>query len=338
MYHENWDRPKVTENNAIRLLTDYVAWKYMDIDIMKLKDECTYELKFIDDEELIFNQIFMWLVFQRRDPYTGKLAVEEFVEKYVKDNKDLATKMMKIRNITKDVFLILGNKGDVVFLKDSNNKRFNVRVFPKHQSALYTVGRRVSVRIYPWGKDQYRFASISKLMVKRDDEIKRERGMVTPDVFMNWNEKDFKQDAESIIINTNSSLQSILNKFPSEWIDAICVNLGIKKIGKKNEKVNKIIATLVAPTTLQDIIKTLPNTSLQVLKIVKQNDGVMRYNELVKRYNGDDFSLWWKKNPPKTPIGILRIRGLLMVGKIPKGERLYKTAIIPKELIKILDI
>ena len=31
------------------------------------------------------------------------------------------------------------------------------------------------------------------------------------------------------------------------------------------------------------------------------------------------------------------IHGLLMVGKIPKGERLYKTAIIPKELMEYLD-
>ena len=58
--------------------------------------------------------------------------------------------------------------------------------------------------------------------MKSDEERVRDMGLITPDAAMDWYEKKFKEDAESIIISTrNSSLQSILNKLPSEWINAI---------------------------------------------------------------------------------------------------------------------
>ncbi|MDN5845003.1 MAG: hypothetical protein L0H53_01875 [Candidatus Nitrosocosmicus sp.] len=91
---------------------------------------------------------------------------------------------------------------------------------------------------------------------------------------------------------------------------------------------------LLVPSRLQDIIRALPKNSFEALELVKQNGGIMRYSKIVKRFGGDDFGLWWEENPPKTPIGILRIHGLLMVGKIPKGERLFKTAMIPKEIME----
>jgi len=337
---EDWELLKVTENNALQLLTDYVLWKYGEQEIMNLQDECTFELNFFGgDQEMVYKQILLWLMFERKDPQTGKLAIEEFVEKFVKDkNKnDLAKRLLNIKNITKDVFLILGNKDDIVFLEDSHKKKFNVRI-PKEQVGLFVPGRFVEGRIYPWGKgDLYRFASIA-IMRKSHKEIMSGMGLITtPDEVMDWYEKNFKENAESIIISRNSSLQSILNKLPPEWINAICANLGIKKTGKMGEKVKRITSVLLVPARLQGIIRTLPKNSFEVLKLIKQNGGMMRYSDLVKRFNGDDFGLWWERNPPKTHIGILRIHGLLMVVKIPKGERLYKTAMIPKEIMEKID-
>jgi len=329
----DWDRLKVTENNALQLLADYVQWKYGEQEIMEMQDECTFDLDFGDDQNKVYKQILLWLMFERKDPRTEKLTVEEFVEKFVDDNNDLAKKILGIRNIIKDIFLIVGNKGDIVFMEDSNKEKFNVQILPE-QITLYSPGRFVDGRIYPWG-NLYRFASIVKLR-KSDDEIMKEMGLITPDVVMNMYEKKFKENAESIVISRNSSLQSLLNKLPSEWINAVCVNLGIKRVGKKGEKVMKIATMLVSPR-LQIVIGNLPKDSIEALKLVKQNDGVMIYGDLVKRYNGDDFGLWWEKNPPKTPVGILRIHGLLIVGKMPKADRSHKTAMIPKEILNNIN-
>jgi hypothetical protein len=343
----DWERLKITENNVLQLLIDYVQWKYGEEEIMNLRDECTSELNFFGDNQyLVYKQILLWLTFERKDSQTGKLAVEEFVEKFVKNKNngksDLANRLLNVtKNMTKDIFLIVGNKDDVVFLEDSHKKKFNVKI-PREQVALFNPGRFVEGRIYPWGGwgkgDLHHFASIA-LMRKSHEEVMREMGLITtPDQIMEWYEKNFKEKAESIVISgRSSSLQSILNKLPPEWINAICVNLGIKKTGKRGEKVKRITSVLLVPSRLQDIIRALPKNSFEALELVKQSGGIMRYSKLVKRFNGDDFGLWWEENPPKTPIGILRIHGLLMVGKIPKGERLFKTAMIPKEIMEKME-
>lgn len=325
-------RVKVTENNALQRIADYVLWKYGENEVMKLEDQCTYNLDF-DDEEKVYKQILTWLMFERKDPYTGKTSVEEFVEKFVNDNSELAKKILGMRNIITDTFLILENKNNILFVEDSHRKKFRVQIFPEH-SSMYTIGRSVKGRIHPWG-DVYKFAGIIKLM-KSKEEILKETGLIMPGLLMKQYEKKFKEDAESIIINKSSSLQSLLNKLPSEWINALCSRLHIKRFGKKSDKVKKIVTVLLS-THLQEVINTLPKDALEALALIKRNDGVIRYSELVKKCGGDDFGLWWEKNPPNTAIGILRIHGLLIVGKMLKGERLYKTAIIPKEILQNMN-
>ena len=181
----------------------------------------------------------------------------------------------------------------------------------------------------------YKFAGILKLR-KSNEEILKETGLITPGLVMKWHEKKFKENAESIIINKRSPLQSTLNKLPSEWINAICSCLHIKRVGKKSDKVKKVVAVLLSKH-LQVVINALPKEALEALILVKKNNGVIRYSELVKKCDGDDFGLWWEKNPPKTTVGILRIHGLLIVGRMSKGERLYRTAMIPKEILQNMN-
>ena len=164
---------------------------------MNLEDQCTYNLDF-DDEDKVYKQILTWLMFERNDPQTGKTAVEEFVEKFVNNNSDFAKKILGMRNIITDTFLILKNKDNVLIVEDSHRKKFMVQIFPEH-SFMYAVGRSVEGRIYPWG-DMYKFAGIVKLM-KSSEEILQETGLIMPGLVTKWYEKKFKENAESIIIN-----------------------------------------------------------------------------------------------------------------------------------------
>ena len=47
------------------LLADYVQWKYSEEEIVKLQDQCTYELDF-DDEDKVYKQILTWLMLERK--------------------------------------------------------------------------------------------------------------------------------------------------------------------------------------------------------------------------------------------------------------------------------
>ena len=116
-------RVKVTEKNALQLLGDNVLWKYGEDGVWNLEDQCTYNLDF-DDENKVYKQIFIWLMFERKDLQTGKTSVEEFVEKFVNNNSDSAKKILGMRNIITDTFLILKNKDNILIVEGLSEKKF----------------------------------------------------------------------------------------------------------------------------------------------------------------------------------------------------------------------
>lgn len=56
----------------------------------------------------------------------------------------------------------------------------------------------------------------------------------------------------------------------------------------------------------------------------------MKYGHL-KEYD-DDMDFFWKEGKTLSTIGLLRQKGLLVVGKMVYGERQFKVAFIPNEL------
>ena len=164
-------RFKVTEKNALQLLADYVQWKYGEDGVFELEDQCTYNLDF-DGENKVYKQILTWLMFERKDPHTGKTSVEEFVEKFVNNNSDLAKEILQMRNIITDTFLILKNKDKILIVEGSHKKKFMVQIFPEH-SFLYAIGRSVEGRIHPWG-NMFKFAGIVKVMKSSEEIYKKQ--------------------------------------------------------------------------------------------------------------------------------------------------------------------
>ncbi len=46
----------------------------------------------------------------------------------------------------------------------------------------------------------------------------------------------------------------------------------------------------------------------------------------------EEDSYWWKTEPPISTIGILRLHVLLFVGKAEIGGRMYRVAVVPKDI------
>ena len=56
----------------------------------------------------------------------------------------------------------------------------------------------------------------------------------------------------------------------------------------------------------------------------------MKYGKL-KNYD-DEITFWWNEDPPNSTIGILRLKALLAVGKMPLAGRMYRVALIPSDI------
>jgi hypothetical protein len=194
-------------------------------------------------------------------------------------------------------------------------------------------------RIFPWG-NYYRCAGITKIKIYHNNK-NFPNGIITQNMIeqiQDYFEKKYVKDAESIIISKRSTLSGMLNKFPYWWIDGISASLLLNKKGKKKEKVKRIVNVLINSQRLNDLVNnTLPKDSQQALSYIKQKGDVVKYKDIVKKYP-DDINIDWEKDLPKSPIGLLRRHGLVIVGRMLINNRFYKVILIPKEISQLLSL
>ena len=165
---------------------------------------------------------------------------------------------------------------------------------------------------------------------------------ITPDMMMDRITRGWREEQENKPITLNSRLSAALNKCPSPWINGICRQLGLnpKALRTKRKKVAAIQAHLTDVSKLRQVVKSLPAASLQALNYVLEHGGWVKIGQLTRHFGKmDDVGWFWdEEEPPVSPLGQLRVRGLLFVGKAGLKGRSYRVAVIPKELREPLGI
>ena len=302
-------------------LYDYCGQKYnkkeMTQFINSLENEFPYHIEGMDTNSLI--RSFMdWFVLERVMPETGKRLTESYVDEHPGLDEETKQKILNTKNIIASEFVVIAKDGLSLKLKDrktgSSYSVVQVSNNPQIQANTMILGR-----IFFWG-NIYRFAGVMALA--------HTPMILDPDIMMHHYEKREIERAESIILSPSTKLTAVLNKYPFQWVDGMCRALSIETGGRKNDKARDIAEKIVA--NLSEIIGRLPDKSKEVLKFILNNGGSVKYS-LLKDYS-DEISWWWNNHPPKYTIGLLRLYGLVVVGKMPQGTKLYKIALIPREL------
>ncbi len=156
-----------------------------------------------------------------------------------------------------------------------------------------------------------------------------------PNRMMNMMTSSMSKDEDSKPITLNITISAGLNKFRNSRINAVSKALGISTKDVKKDKIDQIISTLT--TELDEIIEKLPPKSKVALKLVMDEGGWVKYNKLSNEYGEENNSYFWETEPPTSTVGVLRVHGLLFVGKAGIGGRMYKVAVVPKDIRKGLE-
>ncbi len=168
------------------------------------------------------------------------------------------------------------------------------------------------------------------------DRIMEAMGIPSPSRMMNYITDSWRKEQENKPINLNTTISAGLNKFPMYWINGVAKALGISTKERKKEKMEKIISKIT--TQLDEVIEKLPPEAREALKLVLKNGGWVRYNQLSKKFGGEEEdSYWWENELPTSTIGGLRLHALLFVGKAGIGGRMYKIAVVPKDVREELE-
>lgn len=102
---------------------------------------------------------------------------------------------------------------------------------------------------------------------------------------------------------------------------------------RKAELVDLLVESLTDLENLQDIVEHLADEDQQALKSVLERGGSMLWTDFDHAYGNDlEESPYWQYHTPKTPMGYLRLHGLLVEATV-KGEVIIT---VPKELSKPL--
>lgn len=321
---------EITGENCKQKLFEY-AMRHYSQDMEAASQECPYGIEGLSPE-FALKEVAEWFISERSHPALGKTIVREFVEKHEDDMElGLKEKLLQLEEMFYGEFEVIAMDDTHLILEDLNSGEwYTVKLFFEDRGA-YKVGRIVRGRIHPWG-DVHRFAGIVHIRPS-EEEIARQMGLITPGMvgeLMERYEKEMIRKAESIIINPKTKLASVLNKYPSQWVDGICKALGIPVKGQKKEKMRMIVENLQSGE-IQSILEKLPPQCREALKFVVGKGGWVKYSQLASRFD-DEITYGWDEDPPVSTIGIIRLHALLSVGKMGIGGRMYKVAVVPFEL------
>ncbi len=149
----------------------------------------------------------------------------------------------------------------------------------------------------------------------------------------------WRKQIENAPLKPNTRLKTALTKLPSHWLAAISRQGDLGEVRNRKGRIDALAEWLPREENLRKIWNSFPLPSREVLSwILLEKSGAVKIQNLSRRYGADtDITWWWNEGQmPETPLGLLRSRGLVYVGKIREGKRRFRIAVVPVELRKAL--
>ncbi|MGC8562627.1 MAG: hypothetical protein ACP5UZ_04890 [Thermoplasmata archaeon] len=191
-------------------------------------------------------------------------------------------------------------------------------------------GSTVRGKIHPWWNGYFMFDGVlSREMTEEERTAQRLKYIIDPEYLMERYNRAQTSRYESIRVNYGTTLRSSMNRYPSQWVDGMCIALDIdtKVITRRVDKIAKVLYKLssgYAKTLLEGKL----SRQMAALQVLYENDWIVKYGQLTRRFSWE-MDYWWNEHPPTSDIGLLRLHGFIVVGKLPSQGRMYTVAVVP---------
>ncbi|RLG14324.1 MAG: hypothetical protein DRN71_03265 [Candidatus Nanohalarchaeota archaeon] len=323
---KRYNTDNINEYNFKQVLFEYTTEKYED-KAKEFVDKYMHNYPYYDDnfdDEIQFKNFIDWFMLEQPLPHSGKTIVEEYVEDHPDLDKNMKQRLLDMKKVIRSEFLVISKKGRHLKLKDkSTNIVYDA--LSRIDNPNHCSGATMTGRIHKFGSN-YMLTGVYLIRIPHPL-------VADPDMIMGMFEEGRIKDSENITLSPTTKSTAIYNKYPSNWVDGICKALSISTKDKKSNKAKQIASYL--HESIAGILEKLPSESKDALKLILDKGGYVKYGAL-KNYD-DGMSFFWVEHPPQSAIGILRLHGLLTVGKLPMNGRMNRIALIPHDLREILD-
>ena len=312
------------------------AWEVYGDAIRENRDRCPYNLDF-GDRICERRQLVAWFAAKWTNPDTGATVVDEFVEAYVRDG-GTASRILRLKDAVYDEFDVFrgGNRfravraasdGSVYKVMDTgfasdivrNCRRFEGAIFPWYPSGTHRTYGVLTIRAaHPrWSRCPVRnFESAHQ--EDQDHVILIDRARV----------------AESFPLTPRFRLRAALKKFPGEWISQAYAALelpdGDHTRGTKADAISDALASA-------SLLRVLDGLSAEERECLAAVGSRAWYSDVRERFGPEEADVRWSKFRPKSVIGRLRRRCLLLAGSAPDGGRRRKALAVAPDVLANLE-
>ncbi|MCL6614900.1 MAG: tetratricopeptide repeat protein, partial [Firmicutes bacterium] len=138
-------------------------------------------------------------------------------------------------------------------------------------------------------------------------------------------------------ISLGLTLLQGLRRHPPEWLTAACLAYGLEPARRKEERV-KQLHTHISTDPVR-ALKGLSTKARECLRYLLGEGGWARLDLLEERFGSTaEDGFYWSKEPPRSPLGELRLRGLVYIGRAKMEGGQHKVAVVPEDLRGPLEV
>ena len=240
---------------------------------------------------------------------------EEFASTSKEITGELREKIMQMRNMIRSRFEVVSTLDENLYeVKDlQTGKEYSVL---SKLPIEYQNGEILTGKIHPFG-DTYQFQGIYFYTRKTPFPF------LEFDDFMDLYQEREMKELEDINLKSERSFSWIMSKYPIHMVNGMCKRYRIKERRKK-EKIASLEDRI--EKNIPGVIKGSSKETREVLKILIEKGGYAKMRSL-KEF--EDDTRYFQERENETPIGILREKSILFIGKMKVNGRRYKTAFIP---------
>ncbi|CEP67412.1 Tetratricopeptide-like helical [Moorella glycerini] len=179
---------------------------------------------------------------------------------------------------------------------------------------------------------------LQKLELLEIELQKREILLNIPEEAIKFYQEEERGQIEAKSLPLDPSLLRGLKNMPAHWLDGACYQYGLKPARLRREREKQLAEHLSSRDNLEKVVGELGAGELELLKYLLQRGGWSRLNAVSRKFGsleGDGF--FWQEQAPRSSLGLLWSKALVMVGKASLEGRRVKIATIPVELRRPLE-
>lgn len=146
-----------------------------------------------------------------------------------------------------------------------------------------------------------------------------------------------REELEERPISLNATLAASLKQIPVQWLNAATEICCLPPAKRRPEREKALATILKDPGRVKAQLHTERPEVAACLGYLLESGGWCKLQALTKRFGAlDEDGFFWDEHPPVSPLGRLRLLGLVFVGRAVIDRRRYKVAVVPTDLRSIL--